>query len=189
MASHPEIKLAWEKAALAASATGTHNLLRASSVSLTAEQQDQLQRAMLSRQNSYSQVYAANGKSYAFGIEGDPVAAQRTVVSLLGGEQQYHELERTFDSRNIASDLATASVAESVPLSADQVRQVAQIIAGNSSTYRQGGAVDPGSIDWVGVTAQARGVLSPVQLAVLSRQSQTIQYNVSLRAAVAAPQE
>jgi hypothetical protein len=140
--------------------------------------------------NSITQSYASNGETYVFKDDGGPGGSsdrEPALIALLGGEQPYRELVRTFDSRNITGDLAAAGVDESVPLTAVQARQMAQIIADNSPSYRQGGNAGAASINWDGVEAQAQGLLSPAQQAVLAEERRQIQFTVAMRTTPAAP--
>ena len=184
IANHPEIKGAWDNLRAASVGSGARNLVKASTLELNADQQEKLLQAMAIG-NSINQSLSVNGRTYAFQAEGEPGDRQAALIALLGSEPQYQDLVRTFDSRNIASDLAAASVDESAPLTGLQVRQIAQIIASNSSSYQQGGAATAASINWEAVAAQARGLLSPAQQAVLAEEAKQVQFNVATRAATA----
>jgi len=77
------------------------------------------------------------------------------------------DYERTLPARALASQVAADVYYSSTPLTSEQADRMVAVIAAQSSAYRDGGPVDPATLNWEGVFVQAQGVLTPPQLAAL----------------------
>lgn len=80
--------------------------------------------------------------------------------------QFYRQTERTGEALSVANQVSGMSFASS-PLSPAQKSDLVAVIAGNCSSYQKGGSVDPSTVDWDAVIAQAGSRLSADQLAAL----------------------
>ena len=65
-----------------------------------------------------------------------------------------------------------AATAEMAPLTYEQQRQLALIAARTSPAYLAGGPIDPRTVDWNAVAAQAAGALSPRQIHAIRTEAQ-----------------
>jgi len=104
---------------------------------------------------------------------------------LLGpqGFQQYLDATRLAPLRGLVAQLAAASYYTPTPLTADQGAQLQSLLAAQSSTYADGGVANPGSVDWNQAMTQAKGILSPSQLASLGLLQQQTAANQNLATA------
>ena len=88
---------------------------------------------------------------------------------LLGtaGEAELAEFERILPAQNTASALAGSAVILGSPFTAQQTRQLAQVLAQNSPAYQTGGYATDETVDWNAVDRQAQSFLSPAQVDIL----------------------
>ncbi len=86
------------------------------------------------------------------------------LTALLGDGtfSQLQQYNRAQGAMAIVQGAATLSL-DSEPYSNAQAGQLMQVVANASPSYRQGGAVDPSSVDWDSVLNQAGSILSPAQ--------------------------
>lgn len=83
------------------------------------------------------------------------------------GYAQFQEYEATEAARDLADTLAANLYYCEASLTSAQSVRLTALIAAHSPTHRAGGEVDSESIEWDAVLAEARGLLSPAQLAAL----------------------
>ncbi len=90
--------------------------------------------------------------------------------ALLGdaGFQQYQNYDRTLPAREAVNAMLGNMLAAQVPLTAEQVNQLTQLVANRSASYQQGGRVSNRGRDvaWRDVATDAAALLSPAQLQV-----------------------
>jgi hypothetical protein len=92
-------------------------------------------------------------------------------IAVLGqaGYEDLRRYESTLPAREMVERFAGAAALGDVPLNAQQAEQLTQVMAAAAGDLRPGRSIDPSRIDWAAVDAQAKGVLSPAQLALFQR--------------------
>jgi len=69
------------------------------------------------------------------------------------------------------------------PLASEQADQLAQIVAGSSSSYQSGGKVEMGSVNWGAAMERAKTVLTPAQWQAAEGVFQSMSYQQALNQA------
>jgi hypothetical protein len=115
-----------------------------------------------------------------------PSADQEQAVLGDQGYQQFQTYLRSLPAQNAVSQFQIAAGYASVPLSADQAAQVAQILENNSPDYANGKTVNLGAVDWGTAMSQIQGALSPEQVSAVKSTVAEIQYNAALNQAMKA---
>jgi RNA polymerase sigma factor (sigma-70 family) len=96
-------------------------------------------------------------------------ASEAAVAGVIGqdGLGQQQEYDRSFAARDIASQVAAGSFYGAAPLGPAQADALTHLLMNGSAAFQQGGKLEPDTIDWDGVLAQATGVLPAPQVAAL----------------------
>jgi RNA polymerase sigma factor (sigma-70 family) len=173
LADHPEAKKLWDDRERAMILTNAGPLFRA--VGLTPAEMAQVQDLLLQAMTRNTSV---NGPDGLITLHADPTVAREELETrlakvvgpdraarMMGPEME--ELRKQGPVYDLVAQLAGA-VYRSEPLTSAQIDRVAKIVATSRSSRDSGSAVDPASIDWSMVLAEARTVLSTTQLAALA---------------------
>jgi hypothetical protein len=105
------------------------------------------------------------------------------MTALLGSEDfaQFQQFSRAAPAGTIVADVAATAFRSGSPITATQGEQLTQIIASASPEYQSGGNVNPDTVDWSAVQAQAQTVLPAQQFAAVQSASEDIQNRRILR--------
>jgi hypothetical protein len=104
-------------------------------------------------------------------------------AALLGAEgyQQLREFDRTSTLREMVSGIAGSATVAGAPLASAQAERLVQLMAASTAEYpNKESDINPASIDWEMVDAQAKEILSPEQfVAFQTLEGQGLTYNFS----------
>jgi RNA polymerase sigma factor (sigma-70 family) len=183
LAAHPEYRslvIAYSKFQLSEDYRAFYRKL-----GLTAEQIERFETMMLEIGRAGRWFRSASGSSVAFTFATQKFSdsEQETRIRETLGDAnyaQFQEYERTRDARKQTTELASILYCTESPLSADQAKQVEQILGRNSAADPAPKVLKVTLIDWDQVMAQASGVLSARQVEALNSLRAKMQYNVAL---------
>jgi hypothetical protein len=138
---------------------------------LTPDQIDRFEAVLLERSSFSFSTSAGESVDFNLATNKNSYAEQEAQLRETLGEAnyaQYQEYNRTRIARQRTAELASSLYYTNSALTAEQTKQVEQILAQSSAEYQAGKPVRLDLIDWDQVMAQVPGVLSTRQLEAMN---------------------
>lgn len=128
----------------------------------------------------YQKLTVAPGSLGGFAYS-DMIASEQ-LAQFLGASaiQQYQDFNQKVPAYILSNQIAATVGSVSTPLSANQMDELAEIVASNSPEYQTGGKVNVNTVDWNAVQDEAKTVVSASQWPATEAVLNSAQYQQAL---------